>query len=175
MRISTPSAVAAGSQPQQGLVVRAAFLQPDGVRVGLLQRHALLVGRVAGVGHHVQENPAQILGDCLDLADSGIQFLFDRQVEVGIARPGAVIGKLGVFGQQGVDIDRLAFARTPAHLEHALNDIVRPLAMLVDRLEVAGEVAGDLLDDFRGIVVRPAAVGDGRFPSFPGQVADFFQ
>jgi len=99
-------------------LVGSAGAQPDGREVRLaravVQRHHLaclaaqvspaFVGRITGVAHQVQEHPAHVLRDHLQLAQLGIEVALDGHVEVGVLRSGAVVREHGVLFEQGVDL-----------------------------------------------------------------------
>ena len=57
-----------------------------------------------------------------------------------------MIRKPRVFVQQTVDVGGLQVAGIPAHLQHVVDDAVGALAVGLNPLQVAGQVAGDLVD-----------------------------
>ena len=79
--------------------------------------------------------------------------MLDAELEVRVVRPGAVVGEAGVFVEQGVDVGGLPLARAPPHRQHVLDDLVGALAVLADALEVAGEIACDLVDQRAALLV----------------------
>ena len=114
------------------------------------------MGSVAGVGHHIQKDPPQVLRHHVEfLHFRAVVFLYG-EVEVGVGGAGAVVGKPRVFLQQGIDIGRLGIAGSTAHLEHVTHDPVRAQPVMGDPFQVGAQVAADFIDQAPVVLAHPA-------------------
>ena len=105
------------------------------------------MGGVARIGHDVEEHPAEVPGNGLDLTGGGIEFLHHVDVECRVRSAHPVIGEFRVFVQHQVHIHRLDVAGLLARMgEHSFHDAVRSFSMLVDLLHIRVQVAQDLVD-----------------------------
>ena len=106
-----------------------------------------LEGRLTGVRHDVQEHPAEVLRDGLDLADVFAQVLLDRHLEPAVHRAHRMEGEGDVFLEHGVDLGGTPLAALlPGVLQHSVHDGTGPLPVVDDPLQIPGEVAADVLD-----------------------------
>src|SRR5262249_1485056 len=95
----------------------------------------------------------------VSFADCWIKGPLQRDVEALFLGPRPVPGKIKAFLDQGIDIDRSVFARALARVkQHALDDGIRPLAVLHDLVEVAPECIRQFLDFSACFVVERYAL-----------------
>ena len=131
-------------EAQRRLVVAARRLPP-------------LVDGIASVGGHVEEDAAQVLGDHRHRAHVGVEVLVDGQLEVGIGRPRRVEGKLGVLGEQGVEVGGLALAAVAPHRQHVAHDAVGAVAVVADAAEILRQVLIEFVEQLALLVVQRLA------------------
>ena len=69
--------------------------------------------RVKPVGDHVEQRPRDLLRVQLDLAGSGVEIAFERDLEIGAFGTRTVIGQIEALLDEGVDVDGSALASFP--------------------------------------------------------------
>ena len=129
---------------------------------------ALLVRGVAGVVHHVEENPPQVVRDDVQLAGLGVQVLLDVQLELVVRGPGGMVGQAHMLGDDRVDLRHLELLRAAPHAEHVLDDAVGTLAVAQDAAEVLLQVVADFLD---GLLLGAAELAAFRLLQFLAELA----
>src|SRR4029077_12420972 len=93
--------------------------------------------RVEAVRDEVEQDAGDLLWKSIDLAGRRVEGSLQGDIEALLLGPGAVIGEIKAFLDEGVDVDRPTVAGAlPRMQQHVLDDGIGALAVLHDLVEV---------------------------------------
>ena len=95
--------------------------------IGVIVRQYLaLRRRIEAVRNQVEKHPGDFLRESVSLAGGRIKGPLQGDIEAVLLGPGAVIGEIKAFFDDGIDVDGTVFARAFARMQqHVLDDRVR--------------------------------------------------